>query len=69
MVTLYITVDVFVVMLREVSQDRKKSTTSRKRLSEGRYILFASEDLDGSIAFDYAVMIDVVQLFTFFRLM
>ena len=68
MVTLYITVDVFVVMLREVSQDRKKSTTSRKRLSEGRYILFDSEDLDGSIAFDYDVMIDVVQLFTCFRL-
>ena len=32
---------------------QEKSTTSRKRLSEGRYILFASEDLDGRIAFDY----------------
>ena len=30
--------------------------------------MFASEDLDGSIAFDYDVMIDVVQLFTCFRL-
>ena len=50
MVTLYITVDVFVVMFREVLQDRKKAQPAENVcLKEDTYCLF---DVDGKIAFD-----------------
>ena len=71
MVTLYITADVFVVMLREVSQDRKKAQPAENVcLKEDTYclpqkILMAALLL---IIINYMVVIVVVQVFTCFRL-
>ena len=63
MVTLYMTVDMFVVMLRELSQDRKKAQPAENVcLKEDKYCL------PQKILLAALLLIDVVQLFTCFRL-